>query len=93
MQDQPLTMSMFASRRDYERAQAQRDLNPHKPARIAMWLWGDAYAKSGLGSMGFWDSLTERQRNQCRLCVAEVAAARDETPNAALSRPAADTHD
>lgn len=72
------SMSMFATRQDYERAVAQRDLNPHKPARMAMWLWSDRYARSGLGSMGFWDSLDDRQQQVCRDAVADVAAARDE---------------
>jgi hypothetical protein len=75
-----LTMSMFANRRDYNRAQAQRDLNPHKPARAAMFLWSAVYAKSGLGGMGFWDSLTDQQKRYCRDCVAGILAARDEAP-------------
>lgn len=59
----------------YTREQAQRDLNPHKPARFAMWLWGRRYAYQGLGSMGFWDSLTESEQALCRQAVAEIEAA------------------
>ena len=33
------------------------DLNPHKAAVLAMYLWSERYAKSGLGSMGFWKEL------------------------------------
>lgn len=65
---------------DHDKAQAQRDLNPHKPARFAMWLWGDRYARSGKGSMGFWDSLHHHEKNLCRQAVAEITAAREETP-------------
>lgn len=55
------------------------DLDPHKPARAAMWLWGACYAKSGLGSMGFWrEQLTEEERDLCRRMVAEIEAARPE---------------
>ena len=59
----------------YTREQAQRDLNPHKPARFAMWLWGERYARQGLGSMGFWDSLTDQERNIARLAVSQIEAA------------------
>ena len=53
----------------------RRDLNPHKPAVAAMWLWGAAYAKSGLGSMGFWDRLPEREKQLCRDLVEQIEAA------------------
>lgn len=86
MSDEFLTMSMFASRRDYDLAMSRRDLNPHKPAKLAMYLWPRHYADSGLGSMGYWDSLDEQQRDYCRRCVADVATARDEPPNAGIER-------
>ena len=73
-----MNMSLYASRREYDKAQAQRDLTPHKAARFAMWTWSDAYARKGLGSMGFWDSLNEHQQDICRRAVAEICAARDE---------------
>jgi hypothetical protein len=57
---------------------AQRDLNPHKAARMAMWLWGAHYAASGKGSMGYWDSLSESARETCRRAVAEIEASRPE---------------
>lgn len=34
-----MSMSKYASRDDYDNAQAQRDLKPHKAARFAMWKW------------------------------------------------------
>lgn len=52
-----------------------RDLHPHKAARFAMWLWGVRYANQALGSMGFWDSLTDHERDLCRRAVAEIEAA------------------
>lgn len=73
-----MSMSLYAKRSDYDREQAQRDLNPHKPARFAMWLWGARYARTGKGSMGFWDSLNDSEQDLCRRAVAEIAAARDE---------------
>jgi len=53
----------------------QRDLNPHKPALAAMYVYHTRYAKQALGSMGFWDSLTEYERNVCRDLVAKIAEA------------------
>ena len=73
-----MSMSKYANRADYDRAQAQSDLNPHKAARFAMWMWSDAYARKGLGSMGFWSILDEHQQDLCRRAVAEIMAARDE---------------
>jgi hypothetical protein len=67
---------------DNMKAMAQRDLNPHKPARMAMWLWSASYAASGKGSMGYWDSLSESAKKTCRSAVAEIEAARAEEENA-----------
>ena len=77
MDDQLLTMSMFATRREYEVALMKRDLNPHKSAKLAMWMWPETYAESGLGSMGFWDQLSDERKDYCRRCVVDVAKARD----------------
>ena len=66
------------SEKEYSRADAMRDLDPHKPARAAMWIFGDRYAKSGLGSMGFWDSLHESEKNIARECVTTIEMSRDE---------------
>lgn len=64
---------------------ARRDLNPHKPAKAAMWIFGDRYARSRKGSMGFWDSLTESDQELCRMCVKEIEKAPTETPNAEVT--------
>lgn len=74
------TMSQYASRRDYDRAMAQRDLNPHAPAVAAMWLYADRRARLGLGSMGFWDSLTEHEQSLCRDMAYEIRRAPPEVP-------------
>jgi hypothetical protein len=58
--------------------QIQRDLNPHKAAVVAMWLHGARYAKQGLGSMGFWSSLTESEKEICRDMVDAIEKARPE---------------
>lgn len=62
----------------YTKEQARRDLNPHKAARMAMWLWGANYAASGLGSIGYWDQLSERDKFTCRQAVADILKAPDE---------------
>lgn len=55
-----------------------RNLNPHKPARLAMALWGNEYSKQLGGSMDFWDKLTPELQRRCRELVAEIMASRDE---------------
>lgn len=55
-----------------EREQARRNLNPHKAARAAMWLWGERYAAQGGGSMDFWDKLSERDKHFCRAMVKAI---------------------
>lgn len=47
----------------------RRMLNPHKPALLAMWMWGREYAAQKGGSMDFWDALPEHQKETCRECV------------------------
>lgn len=59
----------------HDREQAQRDLNPHKAAKFAMWHWHERYAGQRLGSMGFWDSLTDRERDFSRRAAADIEAA------------------
>ena len=63
-----------------------RDLDPHKAALAAMWLHSADYAASGLGSMGYWDSLKKYQRALCRQMVSEIERARPEESNAEVSR-------
>lgn len=67
---------------DIERAERERharNLRPTPEARAAMFLWPDEYAKSGLGSMDFWDGLSDRRKMYARdmvSAVGEQAAAR-----------------
>lgn len=49
-----------------EKERARRNLNPHKPAVIAMSMWGHEYSQQGGGSMDFWDKLTESRKQICR---------------------------
>lgn len=65
-------------------AEMRRDLNPHKAARFAMWKWGKRYVRSGLGSMGFWDSLSKTEQDFCRDAVRQICAARDESGGEAI---------
>lgn len=50
----------------YDRARAQRNLNPHAEARLAVALWSHEYAfEQRGGSMDFWDSRTPSQQRLC----------------------------
>lgn len=71
----------------YTKEQAERDMNPHKPARFAMLFWGARYAELGLGSMGFWDALTSGERELCRRAIAQIDEARDETELEKATKP------
>lgn len=55
-----------------------RDQHPHAPARAAMWMWPAAYARSGFGSMGFWDSLDDNRKMLARDAAREIRSAPDE---------------
>ena len=55
-----------------------RNLNPHKAARVAMILWNKEYAAQKGGSLDFWDKLTEQQRRTCRELAREIELAPDE---------------
>ena len=63
-----------------ERERAQRDQNPHKAARAAMWIWREEYAGQALGSMGFWDQLSQNRKALARQCVKDIEDARPEGP-------------
>lgn len=54
----------------------RRNLNPHKPARLAMFKWSASYARQGGGSMDFWDKLSPSEQQLCR----EVVKAIEEAP-------------
>ena len=57
------------------RAQIERDkrnLNPHRAARAAMWLFGARYAAQDRGSMDFWDSLSDSDKRSCRELVGHI---------------------
>ena len=56
----------------------RRNSNPHKPALVAMWMWGEVYSRQGGGSMDFWDSRSESDKNLCRELVQRLANAPDE---------------
>lgn len=55
-----------------------RNLNPHQPARAAMWLWGKRYSEQGGGSMDFWDKLSESEKRLARELVADILKSRPE---------------
>lgn len=55
-----------------------RNLNPHKAAVVATWLWGKAYSNQRGGSMDYWYSLSEGDREVCRDLVKRIAEAPEE---------------
>lgn len=59
--------SVAEARSQLERT--RRNLNPHKEARVAMYIWGARYARMGGGSMDFWDSLSKSDQRICRELV------------------------
>lgn len=58
-------------------APGDRNLNPHKEARVAMAVFGARYAAQSGGSMDFWDSLSTSDRKVCRDVLKYV----ESTPN------------
>lgn len=56
----------------------KRNLNPHKAARAAMWLYSKQYANQKGGSMDFWDSLPEDKKNICRRMVGSIEDCKSE---------------
>lgn len=56
-----------------------RNLNPHKPAKIAMVLYNERYAAYGGGSMDFWDSLTDNEKKLCRKILKDINSSPIET--------------
>lgn len=61
-----------------DKERMRRNLNPHKPARAAMYMWGKRYSQQGGGSMDFWDSLSAREKRLCRDLVRDIEKARPE---------------
>lgn len=66
------------SKRNQMSPQAKRNLNPHKAAIAAMYLWGDEYSLQGGGSMDFWDALGGGRKETCRELVAKILEAPSE---------------
>jgi len=56
----------------------KRNLNPHKPSIVAMWLWGSEYANQNGGCMDLWDTLPEGRKSLCREMVKRLAEAPEE---------------
>ena len=57
-----------------------RNLNPHKPAVMAMCMFSSHYAAQSGGSMDFWASLTTGEQQTCRDLVTRLDQAPDEVP-------------
>lgn len=61
-----------------DRRRVLRNLNPHKAAVAAMYLWGRTYSQQRGGSMDFWDGLSDSAKDLCRRLVADIEKARVE---------------
>jgi len=61
-----------------ERARNKANLNPHKPARLAMAWFGYEYSQQGGGSMDFWEKLSAPRKKLMREVVANILKSRDE---------------
>lgn len=69
----------------YDRERAQRNLNPHAEARLAMALWSNEYAfEQNGGSMDFWDSRTPYQKRLCADIVTGILQAIESAGRAVL---------
>lgn len=57
----------------------ERNLDPHRPARCAMWLYSERYKTQKGGSMDFWDKLSEQEKNTCRRMAEQISCTRPES--------------
>jgi hypothetical protein len=62
--------------RERETARDARNLIPHAAARVAMALYNERYAAQGGGSMDFWDSLTDGEKQTCASIAKQIREAR-----------------
>ncbi len=74
---------------ELERLRDARNLNPHKPAVAAMCIWGARYASQRGGSMDFWDTLSESEKDTARRVVARIENADEEPATANTGRTGA----
>lgn len=65
--------------KQHEIEREQRNLDPHRPARCAMWLYADRYTSQRGGIMDFWDKLSESDKATCRRMAEQIATTRPET--------------
>lgn len=56
---------------------AKRNLNPHKWAVAAMWIFGKEYSEQGGGSMDFWESLPASKQRLAKDLVNAINRAPD----------------
>lgn len=59
----------------------KRNLDPHRSARCAMWLYGKRYSSQGGGSMDFWDRLSKSEKETCRRMAEQIVTTRPEDEN------------
>ena len=49
-----------------------RNLNPTPEAVVAMYIYGDEYARQGGGSMDFWDRVPNSKKRVCSDCLKDI---------------------
>ena len=72
-----------------EQERTQRNLNPHREARLAMIVWGLDYSNQRGGSMDFYDALSDSKKRYLREWCDEL----ERTPRAALAASPDTTED
>ncbi len=53
----------------------EHNFNPHKEAVIAMWIFGEEYADLGLGSMDYYNGLSDYNKKLCSRMLEDVEEA------------------
>ena len=59
-------------------AEQEYNMNPHRPASVAMVLFNKEYAAQKGGAIDFWRKLSEIQKDICRRLAQSIVNAPDE---------------
>lgn len=57
----------------------ERNLDPHRPARCAIWVYSERYINQKGGIMDFWDKLTKQEQDICRIMAEQISCTRPES--------------
>ncbi len=56
----------------YTSEQAQKDMNAHREARLAAWMFSERYGEQRGGLDTFWHNLPESDKGMIRRCLDEI---------------------